>query len=947
MKTKSTLFSFSSLIGLVSLLVSIIGCRFDGEQRLSSSCEETISSGWDHTLCEYPLPLPPLLAGFMPVMEYFDQLQKSDAYKIMPEDTLQLLDSMILLIAPYQEAVYHFTKAFLLYLRGDQFLESGEPENALAELRLAQQWLDKSSLPEDSCILHFRGSLHNRFGLIYTDLFDLDNAVFHFKRAIQLFRLTGEEKELAANYSSLGLAYQNAGEFSTAIGWHEIAVCILENHQDLKAKDTVNLAWIYNGLGIALGYKGDSLDAVGEPGAAQQFRDKAIRLLRKPIRFTGGERPLNADLSKAYAYIFMNSAAQYAKSPFPSSFDSIRYYVDKTLEISPYVWKDTPDILPAVLNRHLAYGYLHQRDCSKAEEHIDKALDLLKFRVEGNGETIIKNKDRFSDFLFSRAFMLKKCAELEPDDLLLLNRCLQAYLEAIDFSESVRRELAADVSLEGFLQARLHQFVPAFEVAVMLYEKEKNKEFLNTAFQIAERSRSFTLRQGVFRRIQKWQGENDKLLEEEFSYRRRIQDLEEQIKSDTSHLGNLHLQAALQAEKEAFSRFIERLRISRDPKDRRFYANRLDFTVASISQVQDEVLDEHTAVVEYLLGFGRIRSLIVTRDTVVIVSDVVDSTFYSLIDRYKNSLSGEKLTYKKTAEQLYEVVFEKADRIFAERGIKNAVIIPDKQLSGVLFEALLNSSNSEGLDFQQIPYLLSRYNIGYHYSMTSLLNNRYLMRNRPQAPNPFAGFTSELPDTVSGYASCGGVRLSNLEKLTEETWKSFFSAAGNGFFPAAKVSDFKNEAENYSIVQLALHGCYAAGARAEFFLEFFPDTSGGNNHLELPEIYTMDLLTQLMVLSNCHTAQGSHVSGEGLMSISRAFAYAGCPNAIAALSDIPDQPAAEILESFYEYLLKDGDPPFMALAEAKRAYILLHNHHPWMWNNLIFMGDLLPIGVQL
>ncbi|MCB0578860.1 MAG: CHAT domain-containing protein [Phaeodactylibacter sp.] len=901
-----------------------------------------VPSGWNPENCEYPRPLPPGLAWFGPLQPFFDSIMQNDAYASVSEDTLILLDSALVLLEPYAGGAYNFTKAHLFFLKGD--LENDFPEKAIAELHKAEKWLEQSSaLLKDSCYRHYQSSLHNRIGLVYTELSDLDNAVANFKKAIQLAHLTGIPKELASNYTNMGNAFQNAGEFSQAIEWHEKALCTMKTLREYSAVDTADLAWTHNNIGVALGYKADSLETVGARHTAENYREQAFAHLRRCLAIRGGKTG-NPSLISAHAFARINIAFQFTKLQSPSAPDSIRHYTESCLELCRKYLGGVPGNLQAVANRHLAYAYMLEGECGKAVELIDTAIEMQKWREEETGRLLIKNKDHYSNFLFSKGAILTKCAEQDPGELSYLQQSLRAYLDAITFSEKTRRELATDVSLEGFLRPRIYQFSPAFEVAVKLHEATGSSGYLDSAFQVAERSRGFTLRQGIIRQVLKWQNDEQSvnLLRTELSFRKKILALE---KEAANNPGNLDILSALQAEKEKFARFVNEIKNSTDRKKRKFYANRFDDSVPSIKTVQDLFLDDSTAVVEYMIGFERLWSLAITKDSALVASTAIDSSFYGLIEDYVNGLAMDKGDHSGNAWKIYQAVFQQVDAQLTSLGIKNILIIPDKQLQEVLFEAMLDAPDATPGAFGNYGYLIKRYNIGYHYSMAGLLSNRRLAQSRPPARKPFAGFTSGLPDPTLGAVSCGRTRLSELEKVTEQTRISYFPESGD-FFAGAQDSAFTTQAGQYSILQLALHGCSSPGGNSEFFLEFRPKPGNEENHLELPEIYSLDLFSQLAVLSNCHTARGRHVSGEGIMSISRAFAYAGCPNIIGTLSSVPDQSTAQILEFFYEYLLEEGDPAFVALAKAKRRYQAQNNRHAWYWNNLIHLGDILPIKLK-
>src|SRR5205085_4597265 len=72
-----------------------------------------------------------------------------------------------------------------------------------------------------------------------------------------------------------------------------------------------------------------------------------------------------------------------------------------------------------------------------------------------------------------------------------------------------------------------------------------------------------------------------------------------------------------------------------------------------------------------------------------------------------------------------------------------------------------------------------------------------------------------------------------------------------------------------------------------------------------------------VVLSACATAAGAQVSGEGVMSLARAFLYAGAGATIATLWDVPDAPGPIFADVLYG-ALAHGEPLGAAVAGARR-----------------------------
>jgi CHAT domain-containing protein len=89
--------------------------------------------------------------------------------------------------------------------------------------------------------------------------------------------------------------------------------------------------------------------------------------------------------------------------------------------------------------------------------------------------------------------------------------------------------------------------------------------------------------------------------------------------------------------------------------------------------------------------------------------------------------------------------------------------------------------------------------------------------------------------------------------------------------------------------------------------------------LEANQIFNLSLSqTELAVLSACSTGLGTgDVKGEGVSGLTRAFMYAGVPSLIVTLWAVNDEATAELMKRFYEGILKKGLRPAAALRSAQ------------------------------
>jgi CHAT domain-containing protein/tetratricopeptide (TPR) repeat protein len=110
--------------------------------------------------------------------------------------------------------------------------------------------------------------------------------------------------------------------------------------------------------------------------------------------------------------------------------------------------------------------------------------------------------------------------------------------------------------------------------------------------------------------------------------------------------------------------------------------------------------------------------------------------------------------------------------------------------------------------------------------------------------------------------------------------------------------------------------------------------------LGLADLYELDLHADLVVLSGCETALGKEVRGEGLMSLTRAFQFAGVPRVMASLWQVEDRTTAELMTRFYRALWRDHLPVAAALRAAQRAlYGDPRYHAAHAWAAFVLQGD--------
>lgn len=110
-----------------------------------------------------------------------------------------------------------------------------------------------------------------------------------------------------------------------------------------------------------------------------------------------------------------------------------------------------------------------------------------------------------------------------------------------------------------------------------------------------------------------------------------------------------------------------------------------------------------------------------------------------------------------------------------------------------------------------------------------------------------------------------------------------------------------------------------------------------DGYLSVADIYQLPLNQSVVVLAGCSTGWGNWISGEGILSISRAFQIAGASAIVASLWPIRDREAADFFEAFYAFL-GQGTPIAQALSAAQQ-HLREQNYPPQAYEGYVLIGD--------
>ena len=275
----------------------------------------------------------------------------------------------------------------------------------------------------------------------------------------------------------------------------------------------------------------------------------------------------------------------------------------------------------------------------------------------------------------------------------------------------------------------------------------------------------------------------------------------------------------------------------------------------------------------------------------------------------------------------------------SKSNLKRLLIVPDGNLSYIPFESLLTIQVGQQIrDYSNLPYLLNDYAVSYSPSVSIMLASQ----NSNNSNHRYLGFAPNYADEV--YSDVRQ-KLSSLQYNEPEV--EFAADLFNGkSWTGSSVTEetLKSNVSNAGILHLAMHG-EVEDEHPLLSKLFFNNSSENDGILHTYEIYNMTIPAQLVILSACNTAKGKWLRGEGILSLERAFQYAGSNSLVSTLWTVDDAASAKLTQAFLQNI-KDGQTKDIALQQAKLQYIqnaTSENLHPFYWSSFKLTGNTKPL----
>ena len=825
---------------------------------------------------------------------------------------------------------------------GLMYAQSGDMRNALARYERAIRAFDDIGDRRGQAIAS------NNLGGAYDVLGDLPRAHEYYQRALPLFRSQGARSQEANTLSNIGKLYHDQADWQHALEYYRQALPVLQQLQqegDQRREATVlgNMGSAYSSLrdddtardyfSLALARWRASGDPIGQATALRSlgfsylleeryrealgYFEQALVLYR-----TGGDRR-GEGLSLNFLGVSQAGLGESTKAldVLQQSVEILRAAGDRRSE--------------AVALGSLARVLVDSSEPAKALESAGRAL--AGFRAIGDRDNEAATLLTLADAQRNLGHLVEARSHAE---------------EGLGLVERVRAGTGAEQTRASYFGAKQDFYSFTTDLLMDMHQAD-------AALETSERARARSLveilaESGAGIR----QGIDQTLLERE-------RDLSNQLNAKGARLLPLLGQttarvAALQEELRNVEREYQDLETEIRKSSPR-YASLTQPHTLTVKQIQEELLDSDTLLLEYALGAKRSFLWVVGKATFAYFAlparDAIDAqarAVYELLTARTVYVRGES-----PAAREARIATADADLVPASQRLSDLVIGPAADVLGNKRLVIVADGALQRLPFAMLPVagskdpLIASHEIVTLPSASALAVLRKEITGRKPAPKTLAVFADPVfdrtdPRAARGNAAAASAPPPDLSRILAHVSESAAGGAAalriprlpftlreaqailrvapdpsnlRAFdFDASRATAISGVLSEYRYLHFATHG-YLDTERPNLSALVLSqlDRKGQplDGFLRAGDIYNSRLAADLVVLSACQTGLGKEVRGEGLMGLTRAFLYAGAPRVVVSLWNVNDRATADLMAALYRRMLRDGDRPAAALRAAQ------------------------------
>lgn len=761
-------------------------------------------------------------------------------------------------------------------------------------------------------------------GILYYNKNKFDSAAMFFKKAeaIQI-QYNYQIQESERLYNTFGVLYFQKGDYRQAKNYFLKALEVLPKshpyYKALFANYNINLAQIYfkledyneanriyqHLLTLAEIDKNDINQNLGLINLYLGAASKALEYFKK-INYGRSYKLVSLFHNMGDAYLNLNQV------------DSAKKYLTKAVETNFSLGSNTDHIAYGQTLKSLGDMNVQLKDPERALVYYQPAIH--QFYPSYSDTSVYSNPENFSG-VFSYINLFNTLAAKAQVFHFLYGTSglvddakeeLNTYHSAFNLLDYVERTYNSDEARLFLDRTKYATHAKPIDIAYELYIKTKNRKFIDDLYFFDQQNKASVLSL-------------------------KMQSSETVSKKDTSLI---YKERALRSEITRLSLKATQLNdsniivsINKEIRDHEIELGKMQDQISTstsakiptIEFLQKHFLDKKTTLISFHLSENKLTTTLIAQNRLNCFQQLLPANFHQSVLDYIDALKKETFPDSTAAisQQLHHFLFGNLD-------LKNTgrlIIIPDDELNYLPIESL---KDKDGY------YLIQKYAIQYQYSTSLLKKDDFDFSNH---------LTLSFAPFVHKSFSDSSLRFESLPNSSSEinrlNGKSFTDSS-------ATKNNFLHNFSQYRVLHLATHAVANSKNEELSFISFYPSSKKTSDFLLYSkEISNLQLNeTNLVILSACETGAGNLVRGEGVMSLSRAFAYAGCSNIITSLWNANDFSTAYLTNKIHFYLDKNYSID-KALQQSKLDYLNDKSinprlKNPFYWSHLIFIGNYTP-----